>query len=257
MTPLRQFALMSLIMLTQISHQSTAEPIAVPAPATSNVGQNPFRVSIEMFEGDQETAFAKRLVLFQEGMVYDIDMADRTGNVTVYDLKTGRVLLLDRKAKERASVRTDDLVKMAAGLKASLVASQKQEAVGIGAHVQDNGGSYVVEFGEVQYRTVAQTPKNELAASDFAQYADWALRLNIPRRMGLPPFGRMALNHQLAQDGKLPAEMTLEIKRKEQVSRFRSTHELAESITESDENLIVEIASMMVLFREVPLKAIR
>ncbi|NND96399.1 MAG: hypothetical protein HKN47_03610 [Pirellulaceae bacterium] len=235
---------------------TTAESPRVQPPAEdASSGPKSFRVVIQIFEGDSNSVVAEHLILFHDGVFYDLDNVGKD-IVTIYDPMRQRVVLLDHATKVRATVGTNDLTKMTAELRANASTKQLKDRLGMSASVAHDAESnqYTIAYGTVQYTTTVQTPDSPAAALQFGQFADWASRLNIARKRGLPPFGRMSLNQRIASDGQIPQELKLVFKQGGDTSSYRSTHQLTQGLTKSDREEIKKLTGMLALYGEVPLK---
>ncbi len=248
-----------------------AETTIIGLPVATEPSSN-FRVTTTIYSGNDKEASAEHLILFSDSLVYDLPQLDDT-IVSVFDPQRGRVILLNRATQVRTTISTDDLMKLTAQLRAAATDANKQERLGLSATTQpivnvaqqDVGtiddslasigdslsDGYMIRYGDVQYEVLTQTPRTPSISRQYAQFADWALRLNVARRIGSAPFGRMTLNQQVAAVGKLPRITTLTIRRGLTSDRFRSTHEVIEQLSESDRKTITEVGGMLAIYREV------
>ena len=212
-----------------------------------------FRVLTSIYRDKETEPTSRHLVLFHEGLVYDLPRDD-SRCVTVYDEARKRVVLLDRKTKVRSSISTDSLLEITARAKVAVTDEKDRERLGLLAQpVHDDKTDRIrLAYGNVTYNTTTQTPRTPPIAAAYNQFADWAARLNIARRLGPPPFGRMVLNSELANAGELPAEMSLTFDRTIKSDRYRVTHQLVERLSQTDLRTIDEVGGMIALFKDVP-----
>jgi hypothetical protein len=213
-----------------------------------------FRVTTKIYAGADLDPSAEHRILFDEGLVYDLPQIE-SRFVTVYDEAQNRVTILDRQTQVQTILGVGDLEKITAQARAAAVTPQQQEQLGLLAQVEPSKRviGYTIKFGNLEYHTSTQTPQDPTVAIDYARFVILASRLNIVRRRGAPPFGRMTLNHHIAAMGELPLETTLTLRRSEQAEEFRSTHEL-DQLTPVDRKKIDEVRGMLTLYREVDLK---
>ena len=213
-----------------------------------------FRVTTKIFEGSKLDAAAEHVILFQEGLVYDFPQIEPR-YVTVYDPAQNRVTLLDRETQVQTTLRTEDLVTVTAQARAAARTPEQQEQLGLLAKVERSSrvSGYTVRFGNIEYHVTTQRPIDPSVASDFARFADLAARLNIVRRLGPPPFGRMTLNQHIAALSELPLETTLTLHRGDTFQEYRSTHQLQElgDVSAEDRKLIEEARGMLSVYRQV------
>jgi hypothetical protein len=143
---------------------------------------------------------------------------------------------------------------MTTKLRSSATTDELIERLGINAQVQsDSAGNYSVAYGEIHYATTTQRPENLAWAAEFGKFADWASRLNIAQQRGMPPFGRMRMNSQIAADGRIPQETRLLYRQGQQTQSYRSTHEVAGHISLNGQRQIDQLNDLIALSKEVPL----
>ncbi len=214
-----------------------------------------FSVTTKIFVGEEGDPVSEHQILFDQGLVYDVPVISRRF-ITIFDPAQKRVTLLDRDTQVQASVSTDDLIKITAQARAAVVDDEQKKKLGMQAEVvrteQDKG--YAIKFANLEYRTTTQRPGSPKVAADYAMFVDLASRLNLVRRLGPPPFGRMSLHQKIAANGELPLELTLTITGSKQSEQFRSTHALGE-VADSERQTINEVRGYMALYRQVELNA--
>lgn len=230
-----------------------AEPAASPA----DPGHKSFRVTITIFDGSKipDAKIAEHLILFDNGMVYAVPQ-DPEGQITFVDAGRNRIVLLDPKSKKRTEINTNDLIELTANLRTSAKLPAHAQRLGIDAKVQvdTETNEYSVRYGNVSYTTTTTKPTDPNAATQFGQFAAWASRLNIARAVGLPPIGRMRMNDRIKVDGRMPESTVLQIRSGLTMQKYRSEHELIETISQADRKKIEQIGSMLALYSPVSLK---
>lgn len=231
------------------SYAALAAVLVTAAPT----GAATFRVTNKIYEGANRDPSAEHWIMFDDTRVYDLPQIE-SRFVTVYDLATNQITMLDRQTRVQTRLKTADLINAAAQARAAAKTPQQQEQLGLNAKVQpsDRGPGVSIRFGNSELHTTTQTPADPAIAAKYGRFADLALRLNI-LCLGPPPFARMTLNDHITASGKLPQETTLTIHLQGSKQEYRSTHELAE-LKEEDRRKIDEVDGMLVLFREVGLK---
>ena len=245
--------------------RSTANAQVVPASGSREVTQDhdgsavpaelrtsqTFAVVTQIFHQDDKEAVAEHRLIFDGGVVYDINQL-RDSEVTVFDPARQSVSLLNQAKKNQARISTRDLVNLVAGAKAAAGTKEKQDQLGLNAKVIDSDrlDGVSIRFSGLQYDVSIQKPEHPWMATDFARYSDLALRLNLLRRQGSPPFARMALGQHLASLGVLPEETFLTIRKNGTSERFRSMA-VIEKVTNQDRQMIQDIQGMASLFEAV------
>ena len=216
-----------------------------------------FRVTTKVFEGSSLDAAAEHVILFEEGLVYDFPQIE-SRYVTIYDPAQNQVTLLDRQTQVQASVNIGDLIKVTAQARAAAKTTEQQSQLGLQAKVEKSArvNGYALRFGNLEYHVTTQRPADPSVAADFARFVDLASRLNLIRRLGPPPFGRMTLNQHLATQAEVPLETTLTLHRGDEAQEYRSTHVLEElnEISLEDRKRIQEARGMLAVYRQVEMK---
>jgi hypothetical protein len=213
-----------------------------------------FCVTTKIFVGDQRDPASEHQILFDQGLVYDVPVINRRF-ITVFDPAQKRVTLLDRDTQVQASVSTDDLIKITAQARASVKDDEQKKKLGMEAKVQtsEQRAGYSIKFANLEYHATTQKPEDPKVASDYAMFVDLASRLNLVRRLGPPPFGRMTLHQEFASRGELPLELTLTITGSKQTEQYRATHAIGD-LADSDREVIQEVRGYLALYRQVDLK---
>jgi hypothetical protein len=213
-----------------------------------------FRMVAKIFGTDPDQPVSENLTLFDSGVAYDLPVGEARF-VTVYDPAKERVTLLDRLTQVQTTLSRDDLVRIVAQARATITDPKDQARAGLTAKVQSDpvSGHYQIQFGNFEYVATTQTADQPAAAADYGRFVDLAARLNLVRRLGPPPFGRMTLNDSITRDNRLPLELTRTVTRGAVADVHRKTHQLTETLTDGDRDQINQVQSMMTLYRQVPL----
>ncbi len=227
---------------------SFAKPNVSEAPVVPS-----FQVTIRIFAPDHSSPVAEHLVMFDQDTVYSFPNSEHEP-VTVISAAAGQIILVDRTSRVHTVIRTDDLLNLTANLRSSANNDALKERLGIDADVQiGSSGIYSVEYGNLQYSTTTQQPADADWAIQFGRFADWAARLNIAQKRGLPPFGRMLMNSRIAADDRIPLETTVQVRQGDQTSRYRSTHDVSSGIGQAGRLQIDQINEILALTKAVPL----
>ena len=241
-----------------------AEPEAtVPTPAAAVI----LRVETEVFDGDDADPVARSLTLFQDGVAWDFlelgvgDAARRPpAEIVLHDPSRGRVVVIDPERRVATEIAADRLERVESSLRAwakgsddALVcwsASEEcQPRVEADATVRLDGPG-------VGYRVVSGAAPGVEAASRFGRFADTAVVLRaLLHPGGLPPFPRLAINRHLADAGRLPETVTLELSggalRPTRV--LRSEHRFAPRIGPEDLDRIETASAALAIAEKVDL----
>lgn len=218
-----------------------------PAPVGNSVD---FSVSIEILDSPKDELLDRHLVLFSDGKIYDFAQSDPR-DVMVIDPIAGQVTLLSRKQQIQTRIRTQDMVEVVARVRVDAKEAGLERIRGIGVQPQLKDGKYALEFDKYSYQAEVLKPPSANQALQFAEFTDWAARVNLIRELGPPPFARMALGRKMATDGVVPHQITLACK-SDQVDRtFKSIHHFSDALVEADRKRIAEVDGMIALYRQV------
>ncbi len=219
-----------------------------------------FRVENEVFKGRDTKPVVETLTLFSGDFVYDFVLGDQSigiecEEVTVFDMRRGRIMLLDAKRKIQTSLTTKEL-------------GQLTEAFRQRAANEPNNGLIIPIFAVVYveaeqeitmtsnaltYRVKGFSPKDPAAAKRYSNFANWYAQLNAIIG-NLPPFGRMELNRLLAEKALLPSkiERTIVLNRKKTVAH--SEHSVLWTLSNTDGRRIQLAGELMTNLRKVSLQ---
>lgn len=212
-----------------------------------------FRIETDVFVGDQERASMTTLTLFQGNTVYDFLGADGD-EITVFDSKRGRFVLLDCQRQVRTSITLEQLIRFAANLKASAEGSSR-ELVDIDLKLSSpQDGTYVLDGKRVRYRVVSVRPPNPAMVQRYRAFADAYARLNATQVGNLPPFARLKLNELLSRKGVIPQSIERTVRKTSPLKQdhfARTQHLLNWQLTNTDRKRISQAGDFMATYREV------
>ncbi len=244
----RRFAL---VVLAWVSAATSTQFSQADTNQAETTAQGKFALSSKIFVGESDSAVSEHRILFDQGIAYDFSLTeDRFA--TLYDVVHGTIRLLDRKTEVQAVVQLDDLLTITAQAKASATQPEDRQRLGLDAEVKFSD-RYSIEFAGTRHVVETEKPSDATIATTYGRFADLALRMNILRPQGPPPFARMALNSHIAAKGEFPARSSLSVDRGDSVDQFRSTNEI-EALTEADQKSIQEIRDQVADYRQVPIK---
>ncbi len=227
--------------------------ITVPLVSVNPARAATFSVTTRIYVGQADSPSAEHRVLFDDGRAYDLSLSERRF-ATVYDSQQGQVILLDRKSEVQAVVDLEDLLKVTAEVKASVNDTENRQQLGVDAKViAAQGNGYRIRFAGTEYYAETEKPTDPTIARDYGRFADLALRMNILRPLGPPPFARMTLNSHIAAKGEIVTLSKLTLSRGDQSAEYRSSNQIGE-LTASDRESIGELRELLTTYRSVALK---
>ncbi len=209
-----------------------------------------FRATSKIYHGTNTDADADHLLLFDEGLIYDLPQI-QTRFVTIFDEAQQQVTLLDRQTQVQTRISTDDLLKLSAQARAQANPEQ-QKKFGLDAIVRPSTRviGYAIKFGNLEYHATTQKPEDASVANDYGRFFDLASRLNIYRHLGPPPFGRMTLNQHIMFAGEIPDEVILTRHQGKKTEEFHLKLEVQQMLP-ADRQKIEEVQGMMTLYKSV------
>lgn len=230
--------------------------IAAVSLLSGIAGAANFSVTTKIFVGANDVPASQHRVLFDEGLAYDLSVSEPRF-LTVFDPLHDQVILLDRESEVQTVIALDDLLKVTAQAKSSVTEPEQRQQLGIDATVTEDDG-YSIKFAGTEYTAKTEKPDDPKMATDYGRFADLALRLNLLRPLGPPPFARMTLNSHIFGKGEIATESTLTLIRtaaagENQRSTYRSTNQLGPLAAE-DRQKIEEVRGLLAIYRQVPLK---
>ena len=213
-----------------------------------------FRVETDVFVDPEKEPVVETLTIFSNGIVYDF-LLSGVEEITFFDREKKRLVLMDTKREVKTELTTDSILSFIAQMKAHMVDSRPQFLVGKAAQVHDGDDGWLeLSNDRVTYRVKGVSPKEDDAARQFQQFADWYARLNAMRH-NLPPFFRIHLNSVLASKGLIPKtiERTIVSKRglTETKQTLRSRHLTNWRLSVTDRRMIDRAATNLATYRTI------
>jgi len=176
-----------------------------------------FRIDTDLFIGSEKEPAVETLTIFNEGEIYDF-LLTKPEEITVFELKRGKLTLLDANRQLKATMTTQELLDAAVSLQAAALesnnalfsAAAKPSFVVKREQFQENGTGFtriMLEGKPIQYTVIGQAPRHPDAARDFKYFADWYARLNSVRPGNLPAGARLEVNDTLFKQGLIPTRV--------------------------------------------------
>jgi hypothetical protein len=152
-----------------------------------------FRIDTEVFVDGQQEPVSTSLTIFRDEVIYDF-LLGGTPETTVFDIRRGRIVLLDPQRKVRTELTTDTLLEFCATMKSRAVSEGQDQLFHPAFRTEYDEERRMLTLSSELITYVAQgvVPRETGAAKRYQQFADWHARLNAVRPGNLPPFGRVA-----------------------------------------------------------------
>ncbi len=232
----------------------------------------------DVFVGNQKKPICQTLTLFTETMVYDFIYGpsdpkakdkdkdkdeQQITEVTVFDMSSGRVILLDMKQNKKTILTHEQLVQLTTSMKVNT--TEKDAVYHFAAHpvfsvnFDESTSTLTLSSPSLSYVAKTQTPERAAAARRYQEFADWSARLNACRPGNLPPFARMELGKALADRSLLPEEITRTIVAPGRLGskriEMRSRHMVNWLLSSKDRQRIATVAEQIGTYESVAFMA--
>ena len=218
-----------------------------------------FRVDNQVFTVDQQEPLVRSTTVFGSAAVYDF-LAD-PAEVTMFDPRGGRIVLLDLSGRVKTELTTAQVEAFVERLR-QRAAAQPKPLLRFLANPEFEA-SYDEQTGRVEltspwltYRVETVAAVSEEVSRRYREFSDWHAQLNALVHPGAhPPFARLKLNEILAQHGRIPRRVELEIRTAQGPSarriRLRSVHRFAGQLAESDRDRVAQVEQFLIMFPPV------
>jgi hypothetical protein len=215
-----------------------------------------FRVDTDVFIGDEDESVSETLTIFSGDVVYDF-FVKGPEETTVFDVRRGRIVLLDAERQVKTTLTTDQLLEFSAHIQSLSVEDGHRALLSprFSTSYEEDRQRIELASDRLTYRAKGIRPKLESAAERFRDFADWYARLNAVKPGNLPPFGRIKLNNELASRKMVPEEIerTVVVERSltDKQSKARSRHTFVWTLSGTDRKRIAQASRYMASFESV------
>ena len=218
---------------------------------------NDFRMETEIFVEGAIQPTAKSLTLFNGSTVYDfLSGSDQQGEITVFDVRRGRFVLIDSQRKLKTTLTKEYLTKFLEQVKSQASEDVIARFVNPQLDQQFNPSTRTVTVSSehLTYEATGVTAKWQSSVQQYRHFADWIARLNSTRVGNLPPYSRFELNRVMAEQKLMPRtiERTIMLDRVGLRKHIvRSEHSIHWQLTNSDRKRISSTGNLMAGCKEV------
>ena len=226
--------------------------------ATATHGQSEdFRMQTSVFVGNNSAPAVSSLTMFNGTTIYDfIENESEFGEITVFDVKRGRFVLLDPQRKVKTILTKDFLVQFLDQVLSQTSSTALTKYVQPKLQYEFNLSMKTVRVtsDHLTYQATGISPKFDSSIQRYRHFADWVARLNSTRIGNLPPYSRFELNRLMAKQKLLPKSikrtlMLDEVGLRKQI--VRSEHVINWQLTNTDRKRISQTGDQMASFKEV------
>jgi hypothetical protein len=196
------------------------------------------------------------LTLFTGDVIYDFLLVPNE-ETTMFDIRRGKLVLLDPQRQVKTSLTTEQLAEFSAAIKARAATEGPthlfQPKFETTFDAEQNRLTLASEG--LTYIAKAVPARHTSGAQRYRQFADWYARLNAIGPGNLPPFGRLLLNEALAERDLIPQEIdrSVVIDRQflEKTHHAKSKHTVTWQISGTDQGRIASTDHALAKFREI------
>ena len=226
------------------------------ASMTHNQSED-FRMQTSVFVGNNSAAAVSSLTMFNGTTIYDfIENESEFGEITVFDVKRGRFVLLDPQRKIKTTLTKDFLVRFLDQVlsQTSNTALTKYVQPKLQHEFNLSTKTVRVMSEHLTYQATGIAPKFDSAIQRYRHFADWVARLNSTRIGNLPPYSRFELNRLMAKQKLMPKSIVRTLMLDEVGLRkqtVRSEHTINWQLTNTDRKRISNTGDQMAIFKEV------
>jgi hypothetical protein len=226
--------------------------------ASATHGQSEdFRMQTSVFVGNSSAPAVSSLTMFNGTTIYDfIENESEFGEITVFDVKRGRFVLLDPHRKVKTTLTKDFLVQFLDQVLSQTSSTALTKYVQPKLQYEFNLSMKTVRVtsDHLTYQATGISPKFDSSIQRYRHFADWVARLNSTRIGNLPPYSRFELNRLMAKQKLLPKSikrtlMLDEVGLRKQI--VRSEHVINWQLTNTDRKRISQTGDQMATFKEV------
>jgi hypothetical protein len=222
----------------------------------SVVAAGDFRVETDVLLEDEPRPVAETLTLFSGDVVYDFLLSE-PAEITVFDIRRGRMILLDPAKQIQTTMTTEELGQFIAAIQTR--AAQQHELFGMDFESRNDeaSGELTLSGLNLTYQVTTQQADDIQQCKRYHEFADWYARLNAARPGNPPPFARLALNRELTTANRLPLEITRTLTLPGRLGKdrrvVRSRHAFTGKLSATDRKRIEDVATNIARFEKVSL----
>ncbi|MBL9123311.1 MAG: hypothetical protein JNG90_06730 [Planctomycetaceae bacterium] len=221
-----------------------------------------FRIQTSVFMGNEKTPASSNLTLFTNDVVYDYIAEPQ--EVTVFDPRRGRFVLLDVERQIRTQIPTKDVARNMQELRVHL-ANTKNNAIAaffsnpqFESNIDPDTKELVLTSPIFTYRVTPLPVEDSTVLQTYVRFANSYAQLNqVTKPASPPPFPRMAVNEILKGRGVIPAKIVFTASNPAKLAAnksvtLKSVHAVQWKLFADDRKQIEETGRQLVTFREVP-----
>ncbi len=218
----------------------TQDPTASEAPAKDTTSAD-FKISTSVYVPHSTTPVSENLTLFQGGLVYDIQFANRKPTeFSIFNSRTNKFVLLDVRKQKRLELDKIQLLQYLSGMKQELEANETMAPLSktdFQEHYDIDKQTLTIDNSILTYSAQGERPADDSVLPRYHDFLENFTMLSATKPRSFPPFARIYLNRAIKKYGFVPTTVSRTIK-ENAFSRSSgiatSSHRLAMSLTKND-----------------------
>jgi hypothetical protein len=186
------------------------KPIGSPTLGTGtaiNATENAFRIDTDIYLDESKPPINTTQTVFLENRVIEWD--DSNQRLLILDYQDQSIQVADLKAQRKCKIKLGELKSRLEELREQMTQEQVSMWTSPGPAVMSEDGTLTLRCQRASYQFRTVVPFAPSMASDYAEFADWSVRLHAVYPPYKPPLLRMQLNEHLRAKQELPSEIRL------------------------------------------------
>ncbi len=207
-----EFFMMKSSTLLAIRHVSVVLAILVSCTTQSKttgqtVDKTAFRIDTDIYSDESKPPINTTQTVFLGNRIIEWD--DTNQRLIMVDYQDGSLTVADLKAQKKCKLNLGDLKSRLEELKGQMSSEQIATWTSTAQPNRNQLGFMVLGTQRANYQFKTIAPSAPKMAVDYADFADWSVRLHAVYPPYKPPLLRMQLNEHLRTTQELPSEIRL------------------------------------------------
>jgi hypothetical protein len=172
-----------------------------------NTPENAFRIDTDIYLDESKPPINTTQTVFLANRVIEWD--DTNQRLLIVDYQDQSIQVADLKAQRKCKITLGELKSRLEELREQMTQEQVSMWTSPGPAVMSEDGALTLRCQRASYQFRTVVPFSPSMANDYAEFADWSVRLHAVYPPYKPPLLRMQLNEHLRVKQELPSEIRL------------------------------------------------
>lgn len=195
-----------------------------------------FRIDTDIYSDESKPPINTTQTVFLGNRAIEWD--DTNQRLIMVDYQDGTLTVADLKAQKKCKLNLGDLQSRLEELKGQMSAEQISTWTSPNPPKRNELGFMVLGSQRSNYQFKTVTPSAPKMAADYADFADWSVRLHAVYPPYKPPLLRMQLNEHLRSSQELPSEIRLSDPRQSAVKPVIARLIIQDTLSRQDQERI-------------------